>query len=160
MSHQHAEHKLHRAMARATIEAVEERDKRLAELAPLAAGDMAQQVQVSIEGKCGDRPIITELPVTWPHPFIMRVASNSRRDSTLNAPHFNYGIELKSEGHVLIDCQVRDWTVDDDDTIIGAKIRVSAWAPQAPKKRAYSAIAHLTFTGYAVPADDSDDDEE
>lgn len=153
----HDEHRLGRSLSRATIDAVEAREKHIAALAPLAPGDMSQQLLLEVQGKIGGKPVFQETSVYWPNPFTMRVSSPSTSDSTYTNPHFNSGVEILSPGHVMIDVQVADWISDDSDLVIGAKVRVTVWSPGAPKKKDYKAIVHLTFFGYAAPQLDDDD---
>lgn len=154
---EHDNHKLNRSLARATFEAVEARERHIAAIAPMAPGDMSQQVQVTISGKVGAHVIYQEIDVYWPNPFTMRTDSTSGTDSTLSNPHFNSGVEILTDGHVSIDPQVRDWIADDSDRVIGAKVRISVFAPNALKKRPYNANVHLTFFGYGAPQVDDDD---
>ena len=152
-------HRLVRSLSRATIDAVEARERHIQALAPMAPGDMSQQLQLEVQGKVGSKLIYQQTNVYWPNPFTMQLDGRSQTDSTLSNPHFNSGIESLTDGHVMIDPQVTDWLRDDSGLVVGATVRVAVWSPQAPKKKDYHAIIHLTFFGYGVPAADDEEDE-
>lgn len=156
MPEHHEIHRLRRALARMTIEATDAREAHDREIAAVAAGDMAQQIHASVEGRVARAPVFTEIDVTWPYPFLNDVAAT---DTSMENPSFASGVELRSESPVFIDAQVRSWTRDDSSFITGARVRVTAWAPNAAKMTRYNAVIHMVFLGYAAPTDDNDDDE-
>lgn len=142
-------------LGQATSEMVEQQRQRDADLFPVEATEMAQQVHVDVKGKVGSRYVSTETIVRWPYPFLMNV-SQSQNDSTLETPHFNHGVELKTDDHVMVDAYVIGWIEDDAKLYVGAKVRIVVWAPQAAKLVNYDASVHLTFMGYAAPTEDDD----
>lgn len=119
----------------------------------VSGGDMAQHVRVELQGKVGNEPIYLEQRVSFPYPFLMKVAKLQTEGMT-DRPHFNSGVELKSDSHVSIDPQVIGWIEDDSQFIRGAVIRCAVWSPDAPRLTRYSATVHLTFFGFAAPAED------
>lgn len=144
---------LGRSLAALTLGAAQAQAERETALATLDASDMSQVVQLQANGKAGVTPIWIERQVALPYPFVHQI-DPTRADSGLSTPHFATGIELLTDGHVLIDAQVRAWIHDERDWITAAKVRVSAWAPQAAKPVTFSAVVHLTFSGYAAPSED------
>jgi hypothetical protein len=145
-------HRLGRGLARATVEATEARRRRDAELLPLSAGDMAQQVQLKVNGKVGKEPIITTVDATFPLPFLNKVAPNQHNNTP--DPTFAAGIQIVTGGLVILQAQLQAWIEDESSFVTGAKMRLIAFSPNAPRLRRYSAIVHLTFFGYAAPAED------
>lgn len=120
-------------------------------LDPISGGNMIQYRQVPVAGSVGRDPIEAEVRVDWSYPF---VAANAQTDSDMERPHFSYGVELLSAGPVMIVPQLTAWIDSDDGWTEAATFRVTAWVPGAKKKHDFSAILHLTFSGYAVPGED------
>lgn len=148
--------RLRRSLAALTIGVVDAQRVRQRELAPLAASDMVQQVQVPISGKVGRTPTSEIIDVQWPHPFLTRV-SKMRTTMPFDNPTFTTGIELKSLATVMVEVQVVDWLDDDSSFLTGARVKMIAWSPDAPKMATFSGTVHLTFFGYAAPiTDDSE----
>lgn len=148
-------HLMSSALGQITSEMLEQQRGRDRDQIPVEPTEMAQQVHVPLTGKAGPKVVITEQDVRWSYPFLMNVAQR-QMDSTLTTPHFTPGFELRSAGHVILGAYIRSWTEDEAKLIIGARVRFSAWAPGAPKLVSYDAVAHLTFMGFAAPAEDDD----
>lgn len=129
----------------------EERDK------VLRGYDMSQNLQVPVAGVAGRDPVWVKTEVFWPNPFLTRI-DRSRSDSDLEDPHFTYGIELQSDANVIVVAIVRDW-IENPETgwLIGARVRVCAWCPQARKKHPFNGKLHMSFSGYAAPAESEDE---
>jgi hypothetical protein len=157
--HHKGPHRLRRSMGAMTVDLLEGQRAHDQELLPLSAGDMAQQVQFNVSGRAGKHPTYSEVDVTWPYPFLMRLAQD-QVESYLQNPHFAFGVELLTDGFLLLDAQVRSWTADDSNMVTGARVRVSAWSPEARKKHKFAAVLHLTFFGYAAPREDNEADDE
>jgi hypothetical protein len=150
-------HRLNRALDRATYDATEAQDALSAELAADGSGDFAQHFQCPVTGKVGNKPTWNEIKVTFPHPYYMRVDPN-RQNGNLSNPHMLTGIELLTDEHVMLDVQVKEWKVDSRSIITGARVRVIAWSPIAPKKQTFNAVVHMTFIGYGGPSIDEGSD--
>lgn len=121
----------------------------------IGASHVVQHVQIPISGYIGVSPLVTTVEVDFPYPFLMKVGP--RQSKALAEPHFNVGIVMKSEAHASIDVQVRDWIEDDSRFITGAKMKVRAWVPGAPRRVKFAATAHLSFFGYAGPRENDDE---
>lgn len=148
-------HALERSLAALTVGVAEGQARIERESAPMRGGNMQQAVQIPVKGRAWRTPIWTDKDVYFPYPFFQNV-DPSVNDGSLVNPHYGgVGVELSSDVHIMIDAQVRGW-IEDDDTgaIIGAHMRLNAWAPTATKKHPYNATLHLTFTGWAAPDDD------
>lgn len=148
--------RLHSGLAALTADAIEAQAARAHEEYILEGGEMIQRIQAPIAGRVGAQAVWTEIDVHWPYPFLNRTMQSQIESAQAN-PHFNYGVEMQSAAHVAIDVQVREWYADDSDFVLGAKVRVAAWAPGAAKMVRYQAVAHLTFMGYAAASEDDDD---
>lgn len=122
----------------------------------IAAAELIQRIQVPVTGVASRSMIYTEIDVGWAYPIINLLAG-SQHESNQETPHFNSGVELLTDEHVIFDAQVRSWMQDDSDFYTGARVRLCAWAPDTLKTTKYSAVLHLTFFGYAAAAEDDDD---
>lgn len=131
----------------------EAKERRDAALEPLAAGQFNQQIQLPVTGRVGRTPVSIEIPVTWPHPFLTRVAG-SRGGNGLTRPHFTSGVEMVSDAHTIVSVQVRQWRENDSGFIVGALMRIVAWTPDANRIQNFRCIVHLNFSGYAGPSED------
>lgn len=127
-----------------------------AENYPIASTEMVQRIQVPVTGVATRAVVSTVLDVTWPYPIVNLVAAN-QHESNQEFPHFASGVELLTEEHVLLDAQVREWVQDKSDFFTGAKVRLTAWAPDALKATKYRAVMHLSFMGYATAAEDDNE---
>jgi hypothetical protein len=145
-------HRLARGLARATVEATDAKTQRERELLPMSAGDMAQQVQIKVNGKVGKEPVTTNADVTFPLPFLNKLAPNQHNNTP--DPTFASGVEIVTGGLVILQAQLQAWTEDESSFIVGAKMKLVAFSPNAYRLRRYSAVVHLTFFGYAAPAED------
>lgn len=151
------QHKLNRALNQATYEATEAQDALAAQLSADGAGDFAQHFQCPISGKVGNKPTWSEIKVTFPHPYYMLVDPN-KQNGDLRNPHILTGVELLTDQHITIDVQVKQWVINSRSIVTGAKVRVIAWSPIAPKKQTFNAVVHMTFIGYGGPSIDEGSD--
>lgn len=148
-----SEHRLADSLVGLTIDAAEARQSYDDHARGLAATDMLQHVQLPISGKCKGEPVITELTVNFPYPFLLLVAPGAT-ESDLEAPHFVFGVQMVAASrYVNIDVQVIDYPVTARGFMERARLRVVAFSPGAPKKINFSAVIHMTFTGYAAPTE-------
>lgn len=132
--------------------ASEDFEARERELEPLRAGRFMQNIQIPVNGKASSHAVSTEMRVSFMHPFLGTVGGS--RNDGLKRPHFNYGVEMLTASHVIIQAQVRSFVENETQFMVGAMIRVLAWLPNATKQHAFSAVLHLSFTGYAGPSED------
>jgi hypothetical protein len=114
---------LGRSLAALTLGAAQAQAERETALATLDASDMSQVVQLQANGKAGVTPIWIERQVALPYPFVQQI-DPTRADSGLSTPHFTTGIELLTDGHVLIDAQVRAWIHDESDANVVSRTRL------------------------------------
>lgn len=147
-----AQHRLGRALGRMTVDAVAEQRAHDKLISEVSAFDMTQQIHLKVKGKIGRTPVITEVDVNFPYPFLMKVA-RSQTEGTKDRPHFGVGIEMATDHHITVEAHVRRWIENDSMFITGAQIRVMSVAPYAEKLTPYSAIVHLSFSGYAAPTE-------
>lgn len=150
-------HKLQRALGQIVIDTEDARAAQREQDRAVAAGDMAQSIHAPVVGKVGRVPTMTDVTVSWLHPFLTDVAT-TQSESVLENPTFTHGIELTSDSFVMVSVQLSSWIRDESSFVVGAVVRVVAWAPEAPKKVRYSGVIHMTFTGYAAPQDDDEED--
>ena len=143
---------LERGLSALTVGMAQSQDDFEASLLATEASDMSQVVQLHASGIAQTEPVWTEGEVQLPYPFIQHI-DDTQTDSGLAMPHFASGVELQSDGFVLLDAQVRTWIYSEEGWITGARVRVAAWAPGGAGVQ-YVAVVHLTFTGFAAPSDD------
>lgn len=153
MSDHAAEHHLRRALGRLSVDVIEGARDRDQKISAVAACDMAQHVQMDIEGKVGRQSIFKEKVVEFPYPIMTQTASGSQSESTLDVPHFNAGVEVTTDRHLIVTPHVRRWNQDDSGWYVSALMRIAVWCPDATKVSAFSATVHLTFFGFAGPTD-------
>lgn len=142
-----------RALLQLTVEAARAADERARSQQELSAGMFMQYLTVDINGHVSSTPLVAEVAVFWSMPFLMRV--DKRKTPRFSNPHFTVGVETANTEFVLVTCHVRDWIANDSDWVTGAKMRVTCLAPQAPRPFTFNAVAHLTFVGYAAPAEEA-----
>jgi hypothetical protein len=146
-------HRLTRSLEELTIEAHRSLKSNEAREAQLGGGTFMQYLTVDVQGRVDSSLQVIDVPVDWELPFLMRVDprnANGRLD-----PHFASGVEILTDSFVNITCQVRGWIENESGWVMGANIRVLAFAPGAARGKVFRASAHLTFTGYAAPPEDT-----
>lgn len=148
---------LQRSLAALTIGTVKAREERDAMLEPISGSNMIQYRQIPVAGKVSEKPVHAEVNVDWPYPI---VAAPAQTDSDQERPHFALGVELLSTEPVMIFATVIGWIDADDGWTEGARLRITAWIPRARKKHDFSAILHLTFSGYGIPTEDDPSESE
>jgi hypothetical protein len=85
-----------------------------------ALGEIEQQFQLPIEGSAGE-------VIGW---FEIKLSSTSSSTTPPTAhvpytlPHFTYGSVIESAAPALITACVREWDIDDVDTVSGAKVAI------------------------------------
>lgn len=146
---------LDRVLDTLTIGLLTGKEKRDAQLAFSATREVEQQVRVPLSGDAGNGWGFVDQAVNWELPFIYAPA---QRDSNFPTPHFSYGVVLGSGTANFVDvrAQVLTWSFNDSSWVIGAMMRFASSAPMLEGEETvpYSAIAHLTFQGYAALTDE------
>jgi hypothetical protein len=141
---------LERALVDITIGATQSRQQREKKLSHTAGTEMEQQVRVPLAGKAENGWGYFDQGVGFKFPFVWLPV---QRGAPFRTPHFSYGIEHKSGTNqlVLIHASVIRWNIDSSSRVHGAKIRFAASAPMLGEGQSndFSAIAHLTFQGWA-----------
>lgn len=159
---QHAEHgarvALQRALDSLSVGFERTRQRVEAEVAPQRPGDLAHQFHVPVRGKVGGIPVALDVTVTFgAAPFLTRIQADADNALETVNPTFTFGYELQSDASVMMSGCVREWLLDDRGLLDSARLRVFAVAPGVQEPVGFSAVAHLMFVGYAVPAADDDD---
>lgn len=153
-------HRAQQALARGlhalSTEAIAGRESVEVDDYPLASSEMIQRIHIPVEGAVGRSVVYTTLDVDWPYPIINQAAAN-QHESDQDQPHINSGVELLTDGPVMLDVQVRSWQQDERGFYTGATLRFSAWSPEAIKVTKYSAVIHLSFMGYAAASEDDNE---
>lgn len=120
------------------------------------AGEVTQQVQLPLSGSAALAPAFVDLAVTWRLPFTF---APQQRLSNFQVPQFSYGIEFVEapDGIVTLHASVLGWNKDARNWIVGAVVRVVVQAPGSGETNTvdYSAVAHLSFQGYAAQPEDT-----
>lgn len=143
---------LERSLAALTIGMAQGQAARAKGLADTGTGEYLQQVHVPVSGVAGADALFADTNVQWELPFLY--APDQRRVPFLT-PHFTYGIEITAgqAALVVVDAHVVGWAITEQNWYVGATVRLSASSPGAVEPVPYSAIAHLSFEGYATPAE-------
>jgi hypothetical protein len=154
-------HRLRRSLGQLTIDAVDARLAAAREASELAPGDMVQHIQLEVGGQAAATVGFNDFEVYWPNPFLNDVARGDVGND-LDNPNLATGIELTSDDPVLTQVQLRRWLRDESSLIVGAQMRFLVWSPSDDPMHAaqYKATLHLSFIGYAAPADPDDNDDE
>lgn len=145
--------RLGRALGELTIGVHRSVAKNEAREQELGGGTFMQYLTLDLHGRVDANLQVIDTAVDWELPFLMRVDprnAKGRRD-----PHFSSGVEILTNSFVNITCQVRGWIENDSGWVTGANMRVLAFAPGAARGTTFHAAAHLTFTGYAAPYEDT-----
>jgi hypothetical protein len=143
---------LQRSLAALTIGVAQGAQQRKRTLADGYTGEYEQQVHVPISGYGAPAYVFADVAVNWELPFVY---APMQRRVPFTTPHFTYGIEMvgSSGGLVIITAHVEAWTTDASSNFTGATVRLAATAPIAEAVFPYSAVAHLSFQGYATYAE-------
>lgn len=121
-----------------------------------AGREIEQQVRCLIQGELGNAWSHVDREVFWPYPFIWAPA---QRGVPYKTPHFSYGIEMRTgtQALVVVHAHILKWVVNDSSLVEGATIRFAASAPTSTSAHAFSAVAHLTFQGYAAETEEGEE---
>lgn len=145
---------LERSLAALTIGVHQGTQQRRKALADTYAGDYEQQVHVPLSGTAALAWSFSDHDVQWEMPFLYAPVQHR---VTFPTPHFNPGIELTGPRGdlVVIHAHVLGWTVTESQWFVGATIRFAVSAPAVLSTATvpFSAVAHLSFRGYAAMAE-------
>lgn len=112
-------------------------------------GEYEQQVHVPLSGVAAAGWGFTDRSINWELPFLY---APLQRRAPWDKPHFTHGIEFvrPPSDLVVITAHVVRWTVSEEGWVCGATARFGVSAPNATAAGVgYSAIAHLSFQGFA-----------
>jgi hypothetical protein len=155
-------HAINRSIRTRTIDTTRALEARRAMLGYDALGEIEQQFQLPMEGTAGDVMGWFEIRLKFDVEFYN--APDSRM-SPYTLPHFTYGYVITTPTPVLVAACVREWTLDDIDTVSGAKVAIGTCNPglsQTPDTAPVVAVPfagymHLTFQGFGAPAENNSD---
>lgn len=139
-----------------TVGLLSDKEARHRALAQAAGEEVEQQVRVMVQGSLGNGWSSVDRDVYWTLPFIWLPA---QREVPFRTPHFSYGIEMRSGTHelVVVQAHVIKWITNNSSLVEGATIRFAASAPNTNKAFKFSAVAHLTFQGYAAETEEGEE---
>jgi hypothetical protein len=148
---------LERSLVDMTIGVEQHKQKRKKQLRFTAGGEMEQQVRVPLAGTVENGWGFVDKGVGFKFPFIWLPG---QRGAPYKTPHFSYGIEHIGGTNelVLVHAAVISWNVDTSSRVLGAKIRYASSGPMIPEgtSKPFSAIAHLTFQGWACESEEGE----
>lgn len=147
---------LDRALAGMTVGLLTDQHDRHVQLAHSAGDEVEQQVRVLLQGSVGNGWSHVDRDVYWTLPFIYAPA---QREVPYKTPHFSHGIEMRtgSDELVIVTPHVIKWITSDSSLVEGATIRFAASAPNTTSAFTFSAVAHLTFQGYAAETEEGEE---
>jgi hypothetical protein len=145
---------LERSLAALTIGVAQGERARRDALDDTYTGEYEQQVHEQLSGEAASGWGFTDAHVAWELPFLY---APLQRRVPFTTPHFTYGIEITSgtEELIVIHAHVIGWTVTEEQWYVGARVRFGVCAPASDPSVTipYQAIAHLSFQGFATPAE-------
>lgn len=170
----------HAATARALGQIAYSLDKAIAEkkveLDAYRMSEVEQQLQIAVFGEAGTCPEYQEVTVYFAEHFIPAASTSGQRgDNAYDEPQFTWGFRWISGVIPVVSVCVTEWLYTDDELIEGAKLALGAFNPCAAAppddteitllaaedtSNRFAGQVHLSFQGYAVPADDDDGGEE
>lgn len=145
---------IQRSIARMTLGTMSARERRRARDAAEALSELDQQFQLPIAGAATDAPVWFDVDINFSARFI---DAPEMRESPYDEPLFTYGV--KTGARVFVDAHLVSYETDDNDSFIGAKIRIGVHAPGSPDLIPFKGEVHLNFQGFAAvdEADTSED---
>lgn len=147
---------LERVLDGMTVGLLTDQHSRHVQLAHAAGEEVEQQVRVGVQGEVGNGWSNVDRDVFWTLPFIWAPA---QREVPYRTPHFSYGIEMRTgtKELVIVNAHVIKWITNDSSLVEGATIRFAASAPNTNAAFKFSAVAHLTFQGYAAETEEGEE---
>ena len=118
-------------------------------------GEIAEHIQLDIDGDAGSTLAWSELDITFDVDFI---DATNERYSNLPEPQFTYGAAVSTDTPVgVYACVKLPYVVDDRGVIVGATVAVAALSPGAAAS--FTGRVYLTFEGFGcLPNEPSDPD--
>jgi hypothetical protein len=146
---------LDRALDSMTGGLLTDKAKREHQLAYAAGSEVEQQVKVALTGEAGSGWGFADHKVGWEHPFIY---APGQRGVSFAKPHFSYGVEMGqgSSELVVVHAQVLNWLENESSWIEGATVRFMSRAPLSESIVKFTAMAHLTFQGWAAESEEGE----
>lgn len=147
---------LERVLDGLTVGLLTDQRARESQLSHAAGSEVEQQVRVMLQGEADTGWGAADRDVRWPLSFIWAPA---QRDAPFRTPHFSYGIEMRTgtQELIIVHAHVLRWITNDSSLVEGATIRFAASAPSAVAAVKFSAVAHLTFQGYAAETEEGEE---
>lgn len=154
-------HGMQRAADGLRFDGVRDLQKKRAQLADDALGEIVNEIPVEVSGIATATPVWGEFDVEFDVYF---VDAPEQRNSPLTTPHMSRGLQLRitdDDGEPLAigigsEVFVVDWIEDEErDVFTGATVRFGMWSPDADELHVHGYL-HLTFTGYGAPVEDYD----
>lgn len=125
-------------------------ERRRAQLAYDALGEIEQQFHCPFSGSAGGIVAYSSVTVEFEVDFF---DAPEQRDSALFEPHLTFGAYLAPGAEtVMFSAAVNEWVTDDQrGAYTGAVVTVAACAPGATSTVAFEGRLHLTFQGFGAP---------
>lgn len=149
--------RLQKSLGAMTFGVVRQMDAKQKDLEKTAMREREQEFQVGIRGVASSIAVWTEVELTFRVEFL---PATGQRDSPYERPTFVYGYELETAEPVGILAYVKEWRMDDRDTVFGAKINVCCFQPGGGGESDFRGRLHMIFSGYGSPIESELDDEE
>lgn len=144
---------LTRSLAALAIEGPNAQIDRDRELYPLQGSDMAQHIQVEVNGRVGADPQWSDMQVYFPVPFMGHIDA-TRSEGSVEDPQMTYGVMMTTRAPIILQPQLTGYIQDETEAYTGATLQVLAWRPDGAKRTSFSAKIHLTFFGWGAPSED------
>lgn len=141
-------HSLQRSLTALTIGAVREDKAREDQRASVAMAETEEQFQIDVSGTAGPQMQWQEAALDFTQSFY---ALEGERDNPAREPQVWFGAVLDSVTPVIFSVCVMQWNQSDDDSFIGARVVVGAYAPDDDVD--FRGRVHVTFQGYGTPQD-------
>jgi hypothetical protein len=143
---------LDRALAALTIGPILSEKHRRQALRDTHTSAKHQLIQLPVTGQAGTGWGFSRQKVKWEQPFLY---APGQWLVPFQTPHFHANFDVLGSGgqSLLLDAKVVGWKVLEEGWTVGATIEIGACAPNATAAVSFSAVAHLTFTGYAAAAE-------
>jgi hypothetical protein len=147
-------HAINRSIQALTIDTTRHLEARREMLGFDALGEIEQQFQLPMEGSAGEVIGWFEIKLKFDVEFYN---APNRRMSPYTLPHFTYGSVIESAEPVLVVACVREWDINDVDTVSGAKVAIGTCNPGTSQATPFEGYMHLTFQGYGAPGENNTD---
>lgn len=146
--------RLQKSLGAMTFGVVRQMDEKKKGLDKTRMMEREQEFQVSISGEAAPDIVWSEVVLTFRVEFL---PATGQRDSPYEFPTFTSGYELETDDPVAILAYVKEWRMDDRDTIYGAVVNVGTYLGANTKFRGK---LHMIFSGYGSPIESELEDDE